>query len=142
VYRVVSKFTGGTSETVMLCSGSYSGLKNKGRKSRLVEYTHFPSCWTVDLHGWRKCIRIVGTIHAQHPVDELPHPRQLLPALFSVSVPDSTLPVTSCNRTSCIHAVVPSLREGDTGRYGLHVLSRHFPHPVGRIRQNDVLSLI
>jgi len=23
------------------------------------------------------------------------------------------------------------------GRYGLHVLSRHFPHPVGRIRQYD-----
>jgi len=36
-----------------------------------------------------------------------------------------------CNRTSSIHAVV------DAGRFGLHVLSRHFLHPVGRIHQHD-----
>jgi hypothetical protein len=25
----------------------------------------------------------------------------------------------------------------DAGRFGLHVLSRHFLHPVGRIHQHD-----
>jgi len=26
----------------------------------------------------------------------------------------------------------------DAGRFGLHVLSRHFLHPVDRVRQHDV----
>jgi hypothetical protein len=38
--------------------------------------------------------------------------------------------------TSCLHAVV------DAGRFGLHVLSRHFLHPVGRIHQHDEVQYL
>ena len=46
---------------------------------------------------------------------------------------------------SCQYPLSPLQGEGrmgvdyllDAGRYGLRVLSRHFPHPVGRIHQHD-----
>src|SRR3972149_1677502 len=47
-----------------------------------------------DLHGWRKCRRIVGN-NPCHVIFALPLPRKPVPDVFSIAVPDAILPPPS-----------------------------------------------
>ena len=84
------------------------------------------------------CTRGIPYILYIHPMCA---PRQLFPTLFSVSVPDSTLPITSCNRISHIPVVVHS-RQRPPRMEEVQILQDAYTDVSGRQRPELVVEQI